>query len=228
MIDFFSLQTSYVNPNFITTLFTILLAFLLSTMVGFTYIKTFMGLSYSRNYVQAVILSSIVAATVMYAIGDSLARGLGMIGALAIIRFRTSFKDAKDILFMFAALAAGIGCGVGAYAPTIVGTTCFSLAAVLLHHIPLGQGSYFDGMLRFNMENTDAAKAELDRILMAHCKKFALITLRDINQGRRLDYAYHVKLKSDESRNALIRDLSTEVVSAKSVSLMLQESTVEL
>jgi len=228
MIDFFSFQTNYVNPNFITILFTVLLAFLLSTMVGLTYVKTFMGLSYSRNYVQAVILSSIVAATVMYAIGDSLARGLGMIGALAIIRFRTNFKDAKDILFMFAALAAGIGCGVGAYSPTIVGTVCFCLVAVLLYYIPLGQSSYFDGMLRFNMENTDAAKAELDRILTAHCSKFALITLRDINQGRRLDYAYHVKLKSDAGRNALIKDLSMEVVSAKNVSLMLQESTVEL
>lgn len=187
-----------------------------------------MGLSYSRNYVQAVILSSIVAATVMHSIGDSLARGLGMIGALAIIRFRTNFKDAKDILFMFAALAAGIGCGVGAFSTAIIGTTCFSLTSFLLYFIPLGQSSYFDGMLRFNMENTDAAKTELENILREHCKKFALITLRDIKQGQRLDYAYHVKLKNDESRNLLIKDLSREVLSAKGVSLMLQESTVEL
>jgi uncharacterized membrane protein YhiD involved in acid resistance len=228
MTDFFALQTSYVNPNIISILFTILLSFLLSTIVGVTYIKTFMGLSYSRNYVQAVILSSIVASTVMHAIGDSLARGLGMIGALAIIRFRTNFKDAKDILFMFAALAAGIGCGVGAFSTAIVGTACFSLTSFLLHHIPLGQGSYFDGMLRFNMENTDAAKNELEKILREHCKKFALITLRDIMQGQRLDYAYHVKLKNDESRNLLIKDLSQEVLSAKGVSLLLQESTVEL
>lgn len=228
MTDFFALQTSYVNPNLISIIFTILLSFLLSTVVGVTYIKTFMGLSYSRNYVQAVILSSIVAATVMHSIGDSLARGLGMIGALAIIRFRTNFKDAKDILFMFAALASGIGCGVGAYSTAIVGTGCFSMAAFLLYFIPLGQGSYFDGMLRFNMENTDAAKTELENILREHCKKFALITLRDVKQGQRLDYAYHVKLKSDESRNALIKDLSMEVLSAKGVSLLLQESTVEL
>ncbi len=228
MTDIFALQNSYVNPGLISILFTVLLSFLLSSIVGMTYIKTFMGLSYSRNYVQAVILSSIVAATVMHSIGDSLARGLGMIGALAIIRFRTNFKDAKDILFMFAALASGIGCGVGAFSTAVVGTTCFCLTAFLLHYIPLGQGSYFDGMLRFNMENTDAAKAELDKILREHCKKFALITLRDINQGQRLDYAYHVKLKSDESRNELIKELSQDVLSTKGVSLLLQESTVEL
>lgn len=228
MEELLSLQTGYANPDLTSIILTLLLSFLLSTLIGITYIKTFMGLSYSRNYVQAVILSAIVAATVMHAIGDSLARGLGMIGALAIIRFRTNFKDAKDILFMFAALASGIGCGVGAYATAIVGTVCFVLAAILLRLIPLGQTSYFDGMLRFNMENTEAAKTELENILQAHCRKFALITLRDIHQGKRLDYAYHLKLKNDESRQELITALSKEVVSARGVSLMMQETTVEL
>jgi uncharacterized membrane protein YhiD involved in acid resistance len=228
MADLLSFHSSYVNSNPLSIIFMILLSFLLSSAVGLTYIKTFIGLSYSRNFVQAVILSSIVTATVMHAIGDSLARGLGMIGALAMIRFRTNFKDAKDILFMFASLAAGIGCGVGAYSTAITGTISFVLVAYLLYLIPLGAGSYFDGMLRFNMENTDATKAELEKILHRYCKTFVLITLRDIMQGKRLDYAYHVKLRNEESRNDLIRALSEGLVSAKGVSLLLQETTVEL
>ncbi|QII11580.1 hypothetical protein KsCSTR_22010 [Candidatus Kuenenia stuttgartiensis] len=48
---------------------------MLSTLIAITYEKTFRGLSYSRNFVQVLILSSVVAATVMQAIGDSLARG---------------------------------------------------------------------------------------------------------------------------------------------------------
>lgn len=228
MTDLLSFQSGYVNQDVLSIIFMLLLSFLLSSVIGMTYIKTFMGLSYSRNFVQAVILSSIVASTVMHSIGDSLARGLGMIGALAIIRFRTNFKDAKDILFMFAALASGIGCGVGSYASAIVGTAAFVGAAFLLYTVPMGNSTYFDGMLRFNMENTDEAKVELERILKHHCKKFALITLRDVKQGQRLDYAYHIKLKNDESRNELIRALSNNILSAKGVSLLLQETTVEL
>lgn len=228
MADLFLLQNSYVQRDLLSVVFMILLSFLLSAMVGITYIKTFMGLSYSRTYVQAVILSSIVAATVMHSIGDSLARGLGMIGALAIIRFRTNFKDAKDILFMFAALASGIGCGVGAYATAIIGTTAFVMTAFLLYTTPLVQSNHFDGMLRFSMENTTVAKTELEIILRNHCKRFALITLRDIQQGQRLDYAYHVKLKNDKSSDALVKSLSKEILSAKGVSLLLQETTVEL
>ena len=98
MIDYLISQSVSNSTELVSVIFTILMSFLLSTSIGVTYVKTFKGLSYSRNYVQALVLSSIVAATVMHAIGDSLARGLGMIGALAIIRFRTSFKDSKDIL----------------------------------------------------------------------------------------------------------------------------------
>lgn len=228
MTDIFTFQGSFPQPDIISMVLTVMTAFLLSSLVGMTYVKTFVGLSYSRNYVHAVILSAIVAATIMHAIGDSLARGLGMIGALAIIRFRTNFKDAKDILFMFGALAAGIGCGVGAYAAAIIGTMAFVMTAFLLHFVPMGQAGYFDGMLRFNMDNADGAKAELEKILRVHCKKFVLITLRDINQGQRLDYAYHVKLKRDENRQALIESLSSRIGSIKGASLMLQESTVEI
>ena len=228
MLDYSVLQTSSLDPTLLMAIYTVLVSFLLSTMVGIAYIKTFKGLSYSRNYVQALILSSIVAATVMQAIGDSLARGLGIIGALAIIRFRTNFKDPKDILFMFAALASGIACGVGAYVIAVVGATGFVVTAFVLHYTLLGQASFFDGMLRFNIENSDEHKTALEGILRAHCKTFALITLRDMKQGERLDYAYHVKLRNSKSDVELVRKLSEKIPSIKGVNLMLQETTVEL
>jgi uncharacterized membrane protein YhiD involved in acid resistance len=228
MVDFLTLQTSSPNPTLLTAVYTVLVSFLLSTLVGITYIKTFRGLSYSRNYVQSLILGSIVAATVMQAIGDSLARGLGMIGALAIIRFRTNFKDPKDILFVFSSLAAGIACGVGAYVIAVVGTGGFVFTAFVLHFTPLGRTSYFDGMLRFNLDNTDENRSALEDILKTYCKNFALITLRDMKQGERLDYAYHIKLKKNKSNAELLKILAERIPSVKGVSLMLQETTVEL
>ena len=129
MLDFLTLQTTSAHPTIVTIIYTALLAFVLSTLIAITYEKTYRGLSYSRNFVQALILSSIVAATVMQAIGDSLARGLGIIGALAIIRFRTVFKDPRDIIFMFASLAAGISCGVFGFTVGVIGTLAFCSAA---------------------------------------------------------------------------------------------------
>jgi len=227
MLDILELQTTAVNPTVITILYTVLLAFLLSTMIAFTYQKTFRGLSYSRNYLQALVLSSIVASTVMQAIGDSLASGLGMLGALAIIRFRTSLKEPRDIIFMFACLAAGIACGVNGYDIAVVGTLAFCVIAFVLHYSPFGQENYFDGMLRFNSGHDPEGKAMLEDVLRDHCKIFALITLRDMAQGKRLDYAYHVKLKKGKSRTDLVNALNS-IESISGVSLLLQETTIDL
>ncbi len=227
MLDFLTVQTTSPIPSFMTIVYTVLLAFLLSTVIAVTYEKTFRGLSYSRNFVQALILAAIVAATVMHAIGDSLARGLGMLGALAIIRFRINIRDPRDIIFMFASLAAGIASGVCGYAIAVVGTIFFCSVAVVLYFSPFGQTSYFDGMLRFNIENDVRGQKPLEEIANKFCKNFALVTLREMAQGNRLEYAYHVKLRKGMSKADFIKELKS-IESIKGVSLLLQETTVEL
>lgn len=226
MLDFLTLQTEASNPTFVTVIYTSLLAFILSMLIALTYERTYRGLSYSRNYIQALILSSIVAATIMQAIGDSLARGLGMIGALAIIRFRTTFKDPRDIIFMFASLASGIACGVFGYSIAVTGTVAFCLVAFFLYLTPFGLERYYDGMLRFNMEiNADNTLA-IEKVLKTYCKNFALITLRELSQGERLDYAYHVKLKRSNMKSELVAKLRG-LGTINDIHLLLQETTVE-
>jgi hypothetical protein len=147
MLDFLTLQTATTHPTVITTLYTVVLAFILSSLIALTYERTFRGLSYSRHFVQAIILIAIVAAMVMQAIGENPVRGLGILGALAIIRFRTVFKDPRDIIFMFASAASGISCGVFGYGIAVIGTLCFCGAAIALYYSPFGQSRYFDGMI---------------------------------------------------------------------------------
>lgn len=227
MLDFLTLQTTSANPGFISILYTVLLSFLLSALIAITYEKTFRGLSYSRNFVQSMILGSIAAGMVMQAIGDNLARGLGMLGALAIIRFRTGFKDPRDTIFMFASIGTGICCGVFGFGIAVIGTLGFCGAAVLLYFSPLGEYRYYDGLLRFNMEGGAPGRSDLEGILTKSCRTFALITLRETSQGARLEYAYHVKLRKAATRDGLV-DAIRGLATAKDVSLMLQETTVEI
>lgn len=54
-----------------------------------------------------------------------------MVGALSIIRFRTAVKDVRDALFIFWAIAAGIGCGVSQYLTVGTGSLCMFLFLVV-------------------------------------------------------------------------------------------------
>lgn len=227
MLDITSLHTTVENPTIISITYSIALSFILSSLVAMTYQKTYQGLSYSRNYIQATILASIVATIAMQAIGDNLARGLGMMGALAIVRFRSSLKDPKDMIFIFMSLAVGIACGVYSFSIAAIGTVGFTIVAGIIHTLPFSKESHFDGLLRFNLENKKEDKAALEEVLSKSCQHFALITLREVGQGARLDYAYQVKLKARESYPDFVEKLQA-IETIKGVNLLLQESTVEV
>jgi len=227
LLDFLTLQTTTSNASIVTLIYAVLLAFVLSTLIAITYEKTYRALSYSRNYVQSLILISIVSTTVMEAVGDSLARGIGIMAAMAVIRFRTNFKDSRDIVFIFASLAVGVSCGVNGFEIAIVGALAFIMVAFLLYWSSFGESSYFDGMLRFNLENDADSKEKLEKVMSKYCKSFALITLRDLAQGNRLDYAYQVKLRKNKKHADFVGELK-DIQSVQGVNFMMQEATVEL
>ncbi len=219
MLDFITLQTTSNNATTISLIY--------ATLIAITYEKTYRALSYSRNYVQTLILISIVASTIMQAVGDSLARGFGIMAAMAVIRFRTNFKDPRDIVFIFASLAVGVSCGVNGYNIATVGTLGFIAAAYILYFSPFGESSYYDGMLRFNLENEPNNKQSLEDLMHKYTKSFALITLRDMAQGNRLDYAYQIKLKKGSKKEDFVTELN-KINSVKGINFMMQEATVEL
>ncbi|MEN9355372.1 MAG: hypothetical protein RL318_2697 [Fibrobacterota bacterium] len=227
MLDLLALHSSTPNADWISLGYSLLLAAVLAGLVAWTYEQTFRGLSFSRNFVQAMILSSMVVATVMQAIGDNVARGLGMMGALAIVRFRTNIKDPKDLVFFFASIAAGLACGVFAWTTAIAGTVIFCAVAFVLWKIDTGAHLAFDGLLRFTSTNASGASAAQEKVLRDNLRHFALISLREVNGGQGLDYAYQVKLRTNRRGSDLLHDLST-LSGISGLHFMMQEATTEL
>ncbi|SHE23398.1 hypothetical protein [methanotrophic endosymbiont of Bathymodiolus puteoserpentis (Logatchev)] len=60
-----------------------------------------------------------------------------------------------------------------------------------------------------------------------YCKSFALVTLREVSQGQRLDYAYHIKLRKGKSYEGFMARLK-DIHDLQGLSLMMQESTVDI
>ena len=227
MLDLLAVQSGTANATLITLAYTLILTFILSSVIAWTYEKTFLGLSYSRNFVQAIVLSAVVAATVMQAIGDNVGRGLGMMGALSVVRFRTSFKDPRDIMFVFASLGAGIGCGVYAWGAAAGGTVAFCLVAFLLSRTGLGTKHFFDGMLRFALPNEGEARAKIESILHDSLKTYILITMREVDGGARIDCAYQVRLRATKPAAEILSDLS-KIEGISDVQFMMQDATTEM
>jgi hypothetical protein len=62
-------------------------------LIALLYRITFKGLSYSSNFVNSIIMLTLVMTVVIMVIGNNLATAFGLVGAMSIIRFRTAVKD---------------------------------------------------------------------------------------------------------------------------------------
>lgn len=209
----------------------LLMAFVLAKGIAFAYEMTYEGLSYNRSYVQSLVLGGVVACVLMMAIGDNLARGLGILGTMALVRFRTNVRESRDLIFMFAALAVGVAAGVRAYAVGVTGAAVFGLVAAWVHWSPFARRVQFDGLLRFWLaRDPDGQSTGADRVrtlLGAHCRRYTLVALRDVAQGETLEYAYQVQLRDTGRGDRLVEALGA-VDGLTGLSLLLQDAHTEL
>ena len=210
-----------------SALISILLAYVLTQAVGAVYAWTYRGLSYSRNMTQALVVAGVVAAMLMLAIGNSLARGIGIVGTLALIRFRTNLRVPLDMSVVFAAFGAGIASGTQSFATAVIGTVVFLGVVTMMRTSDFGAQRQFDGVLRLTLPADGEAEAALQRVLGSICRSFALVTLREAAQGEAQERAYQITLRRDRDEGRLLREVAA-LPGASAVNVAMQEATVEM
>jgi hypothetical protein len=103
------------------------MSFLLGMFIFHVYRKTFQGVLYQRSFNVSLIAIAMVVTMVIMIISGNLILSLGMVGALSIVRFRTPIKDPVDLVFIFWAIAIGIGNAVGYFSLTIIGSLILTI-----------------------------------------------------------------------------------------------------
>jgi hypothetical protein len=181
----------------------LLLAFVLSTGVATLYVQTHRGLSYSRNMVHTLVLLCLIVTMVMLVVGDSIARAFGLVGALAIVRFRTVVRDARDTTFIFLALSVGIAVGAQQYAVAILGTLFIGGVAVLLQASGFAVRHADTGVLR--VKGTGGFAAAIDGVLSEWCRTSQLIAMREGAKDEPAEYSYEIRMFNPAEREELLR-----------------------
>ena len=209
-MDFLSSVSNQDNQSYILIGFSVLLAFLLSSLIVFTYEKSSRDVVPPDHFIQSLILMAIVTATIMESIGDSMARGFGIFGALAILRFRINITNPRNVAFIFASMAVGIACGVNSFVNAIIGTTAFCLIAFFLRLTPYGHKNNLLGQLRFNLSadsnQLDKAQDIIRDLCRSHVLKRYRITSPE-QKGDVIEYGYELRLQNEMQGIELTRAL---------------------
>ena len=206
MFELFPDQPVYEYPELVNIIYSFIWSFILSSIIAITHRLTFTGESYPKNFFQSLVLGAVVTTLVMMAIGDSLARGLGVFGAMAIIRFRTRIDDPRDVLFLFAALSTGLAIGVYGFTISFVGSVLFCLVAALLYYSPFRSYTHHNNLF-FTLAKSEDLELIL-KVLELHCVEYHSLEIT-VNKENALRYHYAITLKKKISKDALVNTLRT-------------------
>jgi Domain of unknown function (DUF4956) len=191
-------------------LFRLLVAWLAGQAIGWFYGQSHNLMSYSQEFAKSTVLLSMVVAVIMCVVGESLARAFGLGAALAIVRFRTPVKDSRDAMFLFSAVAAGLGAGVGMTGVALAGTGAVGAASLFLQWTGFGGRFGEEGVLRLHYVGGDAGREQIARALRRHCVSFRLAAARAPRPGEPEELLYDVNLRSASASDALVRDLADQ------------------
>ena len=121
-----SLENFFLNSNieidFGNFFIAILLSFLLSLIVKFTYVKVGRALNDKDYFSDTFIPLAIITTLVITVIKFSLALSLGLVGALSIVRFRAAIKEPEELVYLFFIIAIGLANGANQFILSIIAT----------------------------------------------------------------------------------------------------------
>lgn len=166
----------------------IVVAAVLGGAIFLSYWITHAGSIYSRKFNITLLTLTVLTATVMTVIGNNIALSLGMVGALSIIRFRTSIKDSRDTIYIFWTIIVGICCGVGDYLVAGVGSSVVFLVLLLFGRVRSENRMLL--IIRAQREKEDAIR----KLLFSYFKSPPVIKAQNTTETT-VEFIYEVSRK---------------------------------
>ena len=213
---------SPVNVTWINVLTALPLALVFGLFIAVVYRRVMTNLSYSVPILHTIVYLAMIVSLIMIIVANELVRAFTLLGAFAVIRFRTPIKDARDGAFIFWALAAGMGAGVGLYAETALGVVIIGLFIWLMHQSRFGLTSGRETLLTFIAPGGSDGAPPWTTPFETYLRGHDLINVRSLDDGARLELTFHVRPRPDADLVTFSSTLA-ELAGVSDVSLVVSQ-----
>jgi len=214
-------------PNWPAMILGLLLAFGCGHIIAWVYMMTHSGLSYSRSFVNSLIIMPVIVAMVMMVLSNNLITAFGMMAVFAVVRFRNILRDTLDTAYVLTVIVIGMAAGSQKFASCILGCLLMAAALIYLWYTSFGSRHRYDVIVNMHWSRSVKELLDLKRVLDRHSWKAHLASQRSHEGYEGTDLSYRLLLR-DSNR---VEDLMTElrqVTGVSRVTSMLAEDESEL
>ena len=204
----------------------LLLGLVLSILLAWYYRRFGESLSNRAKFAPILPILAMITLVVISIVKSSLALSLGLVGALSIVRFRTAIKDPEELIFLFFAIAIGLGMGADQRIPTIVAFVI--IIGFLLVRKSL-QGRLFSKHEKSVYMNITAAQTDAPDQILTSLNELILEKVPELDI-RRFDVSdqginliYYLRVEDPDSLGSLIAGIR-EAIPGSEISMMEQNN----
>ena len=181
--------------------FAILFSFVLNSLIALLYKVTYRGTKYSQDYVNTLIILGTVVTMVIMVVHGNKEMAFGMFAAFSIIRFRRTVSQARDIGFIFFAMATGLAIGARQYELALVTVPLVCAVIYVLGAMTIFGSKSGSHVLRIRVGNDlnyDQAFAEpFKQFTLTH----ELVSAETIQAGMMTELVYEITLQNPSDLN---------------------------
>jgi len=198
-----------VPTDYTALLMALLLAFVCGHAVAWTYMFTHTGLSYSRSYVNSLIILPVLVALVMMVLANNLIVAFGLMAIFAMVRFRSVLRDTLDTTYVLATIVIGLACGTLKFTSAIVG--CLAILAIMVYFWLTGFGTRqrYDLILNLQWIRPATEMPELLQLLNRHSRSVFCASQRSSDGYQGMDLSYRLLLRDPARSHELMAELKT-------------------
>jgi hypothetical protein len=187
----------------------LMIAFLCGHVVAWVYMACHSGLSYSRSFVNALIVLCVIVSLVMMVMANSLLVAFGLMAVFAIVRFRNILRDTLDTTYILASITIGMGTGTQKFATAILGCILFAALMLYLHWTSFGARHRYDLILNLHWGRPLGELPDLAPLLQRHARHTVVASQRSAPGMDGADLSYRLLLRDTRRVDELVAELKS-------------------
>ena len=163
----------------------LLLAFVCGHAIAWVYMFTHTGLSYSKSFVNSLVVIPTIVSMVMLVLSNNLVTAFGLMAIFAIVRFRNVLRDTLDTSFILSVIVIGMACGTLKFATAIAGCMMICLIMFYIRLTSFGTRHRYDTILNLHWERPAPEIRGLDDIFGRHTRRSRCVSERTVDGSSR-------------------------------------------
>ncbi|MDX1953061.1 MAG: DUF4956 domain-containing protein [Verrucomicrobiota bacterium] len=185
----------------------LLLAFLGGHLIAWVYMLTHSGLSYSKSFVNSLIVIPAVVSLVMMVLSNSLVTAFGLMAVFAIVRFRNILRDTLDTTYILSVIVMGMAAGTSKFSTAVVGCLFTCLIMLYLWYSGFGSRHRYDMIINLHWSRPLNDLPYLKNLLNRHSLKTLCASQRSNEGYEGTDISYRLLLRDPDRMEDLLGEL---------------------